>query len=180
MKTPEQNTDSRRTVLRRRAAAFAAAEVVEAAPGTLLPVVEFSLAGERYAVEAASVEETLLLAHCTPLPCTPAFVVGLISVRGRIRHVIDLREFFELPRAGIVDLHHVLLVRHGEVELGLLADLITGLRRVPRDQLQPSLPTLTGIRAEYLRGVTADGLAVLDVPSILTDRRQEVDDSVEN
>jgi purine-binding chemotaxis protein CheW len=70
-------------------------------------------------------------------------------------------------------------VRHGKIELGILADLITGMRRVPLEAMQASLPTLTGIRAEYLKGVTADRLAVLDVSHILADHRQVVQEEVE-
>lgn len=167
-------------ILRRRAAAFArlpAAPASEAAG--LVEVVEFTLSGERYALEAIHVGEVLPFTHCTPLPCTPAFVLGLVNVRGRILHVIDLRRFFDLPPRGIVDLHHIVVVRHGAVELGLLADLIAGLRHLPLASLQGSLPTLTGVRAEYLRGVTADHLAVLDVARILSDRRQVVQEEVE-
>lgn len=178
MKSPTPNGD-RLTTLRQRAATFAHIPQAEAAAEESLEVVEFSLSGERYAVEVAYVSEVPLFTNCTPLPCTPEFVVGLVNFRSKIIHVIDLGRFFELPAKGIVDLHHILVVRHGKIELGLVADLITGMRRVPRARLQASLPTLTGIRSEYLIGVTADGLAVLDAARILSDRRQVVQQEVE-
>lgn len=166
------------TVLRQRAREFAQPPKAEATAAEFLEVVEFSLAGERYAVELSSVSEVLLFSACTPLPCAPAFVAGLVQVRGKILHAIKLGCFFDLPQSGIVDLHHVVVVHHGAIELGFLADLVTGLRRVRRADLQPSLPTLTGIRAEYLKGVTAERLVVLDVARILTDRRQVVHEEV--
>ena len=175
---PTQGKD-RQAILRRRAEAFARAPAAGAGAAADLEVVEFSLSGERYALPAAGVSEVLPFSNWTPLPCTPAFVVGLVNVRGRILAAIDLRGFFELPARGIVDHHHLLVVCHGPLELGILADLVTGLRRVPLGDLQPALPTLTGRRAEYLRGVTADHLAVLDVARILTDRRLVVREEVE-
>jgi len=39
------------------------------------------------------------------------------------------------------------------------------------EELRPALPTLTGIRAEYLKGITKDPLVVLDVEKILMTRR---------
>jgi purine-binding chemotaxis protein CheW len=55
------------------------------------------------------------------------------------------------------------------MEFGIVADAILGVRLVPAEDLQPSLPTLTDIRSEYLRGVTEDRLVVLDGGKILTD-----------
>ena len=116
----------------------------------------------------------------TPVPCTPAFIRGLVNVRGRIFPVIDLKKFFDLPEQGITDLHRILLVQTADMEFGLLADTIAGVRKIPLAAIQPSLPTLTGIRAEYLRGVTADRLVILDAAALLGDRRIIVHEEVDN
>jgi purine-binding chemotaxis protein CheW len=47
------------------------------------------------------------------------------------------------------------------------------------EELQPALPTLTGIRAEYLKGITKDPLAVLDIEKILSDEKILVNDGVD-
>ena len=83
--------------------------------------------------------------------------------------VLDLRKFFELPEAGLTDLHRIILVRGHDVELGVLADVVTDVRSVAAESLQPSLPTLTGIRAHYLMGVTDERVVVLDFDRILSD-----------
>lgn len=166
-------------ILRRRARALA--RVPEAAPARteVLEVLEFSVAPERYAVENRLVREVCPFKDLTPLPCTPAFVLGIVNVRGRLLPVLDLKKFFELPDQGVSDLHRVILVRSGEVELGLLADMMVGVRTIPTGSLQPSLPTLTGIREDYLQGVTAERLIVLDLARILADPRIVVHEEVE-
>jgi purine-binding chemotaxis protein CheW len=100
-------------------------------------------------------------------------------VRGQILPVIDIKKFFDLPEHGITDLHKVIIVHHEEMDLGVLADVIFGVRAIPLNALQPSLPTLTGIREEYLKGVTAERLVVLDVTRILADPRIIVQEEVE-
>jgi purine-binding chemotaxis protein CheW len=55
-----------------------------------------------------------------------------------------------------------------------------GVRSIPVDSLQVSLPTLTGIRADYLKGVTAERLVVLDLERILTDPKIIVNEEVES
>ena len=145
----------------------------------MLEVLEFRLAQERYALEDRWVQEVCPLKELTPLPCTPPFVLGIVNVRGRILPVLDLKKFFDLPEQGLTDLHRIILVRGNDLELGLLADVIVGVRSIPADSLQPSLPTLTGIRGEYLKGVTAERLVVLDLARILADPKIIVHEEVE-
>jgi purine-binding chemotaxis protein CheW len=143
-----------------------------------IELLEFRLARERYAVESRHVQEVYPLRDLTPLPDTPPFLLGLVNVRGRILPVFDLRKLFELPEQGLTDMHRIVLVRGNDLELGLLADVIVGVHDVARDSLQPSLPTLTGIRAQYLLGVTDEHLIVLDLDRILADPRILIHDDV--
>ncbi len=166
-------------ILRARAQALARTPPQAPAAETLLEVLEFHLAQERYAVEVRYVREVLPLKDLTPLPCTPSFVLGIVNVRGRILPVLDLKKFFDLPEKGLTDLHRIILVRDHELELGLLADVVVGVRSIPADSLQPSLPTLTGVRSGYLKGVTAGRLVVLDLARILADPKIIVHEEVE-
>lgn len=142
-------------------------------------VLEFGLGGERYALEAAHVHDVQPLRELAPLPCTPAFLRGLVNIRGRLVPVIDLKRFFGLAEQGITDLHRVILLRTDDLEIGLLADTVEGVYLLDRQQIQRSLPTLTGIRQEFLRGVTAGRLVVLDAQAILADPRIIVDENVD-
>jgi purine-binding chemotaxis protein CheW len=107
----------------------------------------------------------------TPLPGVPPFVLGIANVRGRIVSVLDLKRFFDLPERGLSNQNQLIVVRSGEMELGILADEVLGVTSIDLEELQPPLPTMTGIRAEYLRGLTAERLAVLEIEKILADRR---------
>ena len=167
-------------ILRARARALARPPDDAPAAATLLDVLEFRLAQERYALETRYVSEVCPLKDVTPLPRTPPFLLGIVNVRGRILPVLDLKKFFDLPEQGLTDLHRIILVEGHELEFGLLADATVGVRSIPSDTLQPSLPTLTGIRSEYLKGVTAERLVVLDVGRILADPKIIVHEEVEN
>ena len=167
-------------ILRARARALARPPEHAPASATLLEVLEFGLAQERYALEIRYVREVYPLKDLTPLPCTPPFVLGIVNVRGRILPVLDLKKFFELPEQGLTDLHRIILLEGNGLELGLLADATVGVRSIPADSLQASLPTLTGIRSDYLKGVTAEGLVLLDVAHVLADPRIIVHEEVEN
>jgi purine-binding chemotaxis protein CheW len=166
-----------RRILRDRARELALDPVAVLAEPTA-DVVEFRLADERYAIEVEFLREVQPLRDLTPMPCAPAFVRGIINVRGRILAVMDLKVFFDLPTEGLHDLHRVLIVQTADMEVGVLADAVVGHRSIPLSALQPAPPTLTGVRAEYLKGVTADRLVVLDAARILADRRILVQEEV--
>jgi purine-binding chemotaxis protein CheW len=166
-------------ILRARARALARPPEQAPAADTLLELLEFRLAQERCAVEIRHVREVVPLQDLTPVPCTPPFVLGVVNLRGRILPVLDLKKIFELPEQGLTDLNWIVVVRGDDLEFGLLAEAIVGVRAVPVETLQPSLTTLTGIRSDYLKGVTAERLVVLDLARILADPKIVVHEEVE-
>ncbi len=167
-------------VLRDRARALARPPKSALAPQASLEVLEFHLATERYAMETRHVRGVLPLKNLTPLPCTPPFVAGIVNVRGRIVAVLDFRKFFNLPEQGLTDLHRVILVGSNDLEVGLLADMSVSVRHLLLDSLQPALPTLSGIHAQYLMGVTAERIVVLNMARILADPTMLVHQEVKN
>jgi purine-binding chemotaxis protein CheW len=175
MPTPEE----KQKILRTRAQALAREpEPEEAAQGTL-EVVEFLLAYETYGVESSYVREVYPLKAFTPLPCTPPFVLRIMNIRGQILSVIDLKKFFDLPAKGLTDLNKVIVIHNDSMAFGMLADAILGVRSMPLEGVQPSLPTLTGIRAAYLKGVTAERMVILDASKLLADSKMIVLEEVE-
>jgi len=171
------SVEERRTILRARAR-FLAQERKEdkELPQSPLEVVEFLLAAEHYGIELTNIREIHALSEFTPVPGTPAFVLGLTNVRGQILSLIDIKKLFDLPERGLTDLNKVIVVRTHQMELGILADAVLGVRTIAPSEFQTSLPTLTGIRAEYLKGITKDPLVILDVEKILSDGKIVVDD----
>jgi purine-binding chemotaxis protein CheW len=118
------------------------------------------------------------LRDLTPVPCTPAFVAGVMNLRGRILATIDLRRFFDLPARGLTELNRVIVLGGGEGELGLLADSVDGVRSVRAADLQGGLATLTGVRERFLKGIAGEMLAVLDGDRLLADPGLKVDEQV--
>jgi purine-binding chemotaxis protein CheW len=118
------------------------------------------------------------LKDLTPMPCTPPFVLGIFNVRGQIQTIIDVKKLFDLPDKRLTDLNRVIIVNARGMEAGILADVILGIRSVPLGEIQPTLPTLTDIRAEYMKGVTGDQLILLDVEKIFSDKRIIVNEEV--
>jgi purine-binding chemotaxis protein CheW len=164
---PEERTG----VLEARARLLAREPEAQKSEAEEFDVVEFLLAYERYGIVSAFVREVYPLADLTPLPGAPFFVLGIANVRGQIVSVVDIKRFFDLPEKGLTNLNQLIVVRLADMELGILADEVLGVRTIGMADLHPPLPTMTGIRGEYLRGLTAERLAILDIEAILADSK---------
>ena len=165
-------------VLEERARALAWEPARTEAADENIEVVEFILAHERYAVASEHVREVYPLEEITPLPCTPPFVLGIVNLRGEILSVIDIKKFFDLPEKGLTDLNKVIVLKSEDMVFGIVADAISGVRRISHADIQPSLPTLTGIREDYLQGVSAERVVILDAGKLLADEKLIVQEQV--
>ena len=164
--TPEE----KKRILKARAKVLAREADKEVLDQDYLEVVEFLLAYETYGIESAYVREIYPLTEITLLPGTPPFVQGIVNIRGQILSVIDLKKFFELPEKGLSDLNRIVIIRDDNMEFGILADAVLGIHKLPVGEIEASLPTLTGIREQYLKGVTRERTVVLDAVKILSDK----------
>lgn len=173
------STADERKILNERARNLAKEPPRTDLAGGCLEVVVFRLASEEYGVESPLVHEVFSLRAFTELPGTPSFVLGIVNLRGRILSVIDLKKFFGLPEEGLGELNKILVIKDDSMEFGILADGIIGVRRIALASIQPSVPTVTGIGGEFVKGVTEERLIVLEAKRILRDERIVIRDEVD-
>ncbi|GGA41634.1 chemotaxis protein CheW [Dyella nitratireducens] len=165
MPTPEES----RKILAFRAQALAAGKLADEAVEATIEVVEFNLAYERYAIESRYVREVYPLENLTPVPCTPSHVLGVVNLRGEIISVIDIRVFFDLPKTGLPDLNKVMVLESEHMSFGVLVDAVASVYKIRIADIQSALPAMTQIREAYLKGLTADCMAILDGGKLLSD-----------
>jgi purine-binding chemotaxis protein CheW len=177
MNAPANGGEGPEEILRRRARALAARRDA-ASTRPMLDVLRFRLGAERYAIDSRHAIEVHPLRQLAPIPCCPRHIVGVVNARGRMLPVVDLRKFFELPEAGLADLHRVIHVEAEGLAFGLLADMGLDTHELDPASLQPPPATLSGARAEYVLGLTGEALILLDVGRIARDPRMVVDQEV--
>jgi len=164
--------ESRRLLLEARARQLARVPDEPARAGELLELVGFVLAGGRYGIESRFVREVARLARFTPVPGTPAFVVGVTSLRGEILALFDLRQLLGVVTEGVTDLGRIVVVGEHRREFGILADAASEILYVAATSL--AQPDAAWARA-YVRGVAPDGLIVLSAEALLSDPQLTVD-----
>lgn len=138
----------------------------------------FKLAQERYAIETKYINEVYPLKDYTPLPGVPAYIYGLTNVRRKILSILDLKPLFGLPSTGEKE-KKIVILEGFDMEFALLIDGVEDVLRINPSHLQTSLPTLTGVRQEFLLGITSERIVILDGKKLLTSQHIIVDQSEE-
>jgi purine-binding chemotaxis protein CheW len=160
----------------------ALAEVPPRTPsaGEVLEVAIFQLANERYAVETRYIREVVRVHSSTPVPGAPNHLAGLINHRGDVLAVFDIREFFDLTERTSDDRARVLVLGEDRTGFGLLADTVGESVALRINTLHAPSSSISSMGRGFARGVTADGLIVLDGDRLLRDERLYVDHSEES
>ena len=152
--TPEISTPAAETVLLEDADT---AEALETSPDSEEQKVEmlgFMLSDEEYALDILEIKEIIRLQPITIVPRTPAFLKGIITLRGVIVPIFDLRSRLGLKETQYGPLTRVVVVYSGEEYAGLIVDSITQVMRVDANSIEPPPTTIGAIEAEHIRGVT--------------------------
>lgn len=143
-----------------------------------LEVLGFTLGDESYALETRYIEEVYPLKECTPLPKAPPFVFGLTHIRRKIMLVINLKILFDIPNLKEVKDPKLIILGQEDREFALLTDGLNGIQTISNEQIQSSLPTLKGIREDFLKGVSSDGTVILDGRKLLASKVLILDEAV--
>lgn len=101
----------------------------------------FVLDTERYSVPVLKVREIMRLCPITPVPRMPAYILGVINLRGKIVPVIDLRERFALPKSVDLERACVVVVQFATTEgnpqlMGMIVDVVEEVSLFSREDLE--------------------------------------------
>lgn len=120
-----------------------------AAEGEVEAIV-FSLDNEDYGVDIRQVKEVIKVRDLTEVPKAPRDIMGVISLRGVVIPVMNLRGRFGMPikQSG----ERIIIVRDGAGLLGLLVDTVRHVVRVPEKSIEPA-PSINTIDGELIRGI---------------------------
>jgi purine-binding chemotaxis protein CheW len=137
-------------------------------------VLACQMGDERYAVETRHLRAVQWATAITPVPCTPAFVVGIVSVRGEIVTLLDLATMIGLRTVPLLAADKplpVLLLGLAGMRSGLVVDEVLGVERMQLDALR-----MAPSGREFVRGVGPRDTVLLDVEALLGSGRFTVAD----
>jgi purine-binding chemotaxis protein CheW len=116
----------------------------------------FMVGSECYALPLSCVREIMRVPPVAEVPRAPADVLGIISVRGQVTTLLDLRKKLDIEGAPIGPRTRVLLVDQGDEALGLLCDRVLQVYRLSEDEVE--LASVLGSDASsYVMGLGRPG-----------------------
>lgn len=113
----------------------------------------FHVAGEDYGIEIAYVTEIIGMQSITEVPDMPAFVKGVINLRGKVIPVMDVRSRFNFNLREYDGRTCIIVVDIKDNCVGLVVDAVNEVMTIPEAQIEP--PPTTGSRNGgcYLKGL---------------------------
>lgn len=134
----------------------------------------FMVAGEEYGVDILRVQEIKGWDTVTSIPNTPAYIKGVINLRGTIVPLIDLRERFGIERLAYGATTVVIVLKvvhdHGERIMGLIVDAVSDVYNVSSAQLKPPPDCGGAISTVFVKGLATVGekmVVLLDIDYLL-------------
>ena len=116
----------------------------------------FVVASETYALPLSCVREIMRVPSVTAVPRAPREVLGIISVRGQVTTLIDLRQKLNVEAAPVNSRTRILLVDQGDEILGLLCDRVKQVHRLSETEVE--LASVLGADASsYVMGIGRPG-----------------------
>jgi len=120
----------------------------------------FVLGGDVYAAPVALIREILKPPPLTPVPRAPHQILGIVSVRGQLVTVVDLRRRLRLVEGPPSRKTRILLVdaTGGEV-MGVFVDEVLQVYRLAESEIEPAASALGGEVAGYIAGIARPAIA---------------------
>jgi len=143
----------------------------------LLQLVTFGIGEEVFGVEILKVHEIIRLMEVTKVPNAPAFVEGVINLRGKVIPIIDLRKRFGLQSKEHDKNTRIIVIEISEMIMGFVVDSVSEVLRIPSDTVEPPPPVVAGVESEYISGVGKldDSLLILlDLNRLLSVKEKQV------
>ena len=117
----------------------------------------FALSGEMYAVSILNVKEIIEYGKLTEIPMMPAFIRGVINLRGRVVPVIDLAARFGGKQSAIGKRTCIVIVELAagdeRRELGIIVDAVSEVLEIPGSEIEPPPSFGAKIRADFIAGM---------------------------
>jgi len=129
----------------------------------------FNISDETFGIDISRVLEILRVQKIFSIPGLPGFLSGVMSVRGAVIPVMDLRRRFGMKPAGRKE--RIILVRYDHEKIGFLVDEIKEILVLNPDEIRPSPSIFKGFKTEYLTGIGKKDeriILLLNIDTLLT------------
>ncbi|MEI6206524.1 MAG: chemotaxis protein CheW [Desulfuromonadales bacterium] len=144
-------------------------ELAQTVSGNCLEYLCFRVSDEIYGINIMDIKEIIKPREVTEIPRAPDFVSGIISLRGTIIPIIDMRSRLGLSLENATGRERIIVIRHDQSFSGLVVDEVIQVVRVNKENMEPAPSVLEGIDRDFVSGIGRfDGrlMIILNLKSI--------------
>lgn len=136
-------------------------------------LVVLDVADEAYGIPVQRVREIIRVPPITRVPNGPAFLEGVINLRGQVIPVLDLRKHLGLPASDHSRRSRVVVAELGDYAVGMVVDGVSQVVMVPTGDIEPPPTLVAGAEDGQVRGVArlGDRLVLLLEPDRMLPKR---------
>jgi chemotaxis signal transduction protein len=121
----------------------------------------FRIADELYAFDVAKAREIVDLMPITPVPNVPAWIRGIMNLRGAVLPVLDLRQKFGLGRTETTQDTCIIIVDIAYADqaytIGVLADAVRDVFAISENTIEPPPKLGEAISTDFIEGIGSHG-----------------------
>ena len=132
----------------------------------------FFVENEQYGIAISHINEIIAMMKITHVPRTPAFVEGVINLRGSIIPIVDIRGKFGLPKREH-DMNTAIIINEvGDVNIGFIVDRVEDVLTFDEKDLKEAPKFGSHIDTSYIQSVAeveSSVILILDMEKIFED-----------
>lgn len=136
---------------------------------TLQEYVTFSAAEQVFCLRITQIREIRRWSPVTILPHAPAYVLGVMNLRGTVIPIYDLADRLGLPKTNPSERNVIIVVSVNENLLGLLAETVSEIISIGPDEVQDT-PSVDSVETlEFIQGIISKNdemVRIIDLASI--------------
>lgn len=118
-------------------------------------LIAFRIGDQEFTVNIMSVREIRGWTQATPMPHTPAYVKGVINLRGAVLPIVDLSLRLGMKPAEPTARHVIIVAQVHDRIVGLLVDAVSDILTVTDDNIQPTPEIASDVERSFARGILA-------------------------
>ena len=131
----------------------------------------FTLGSEEYCIDILKVQEIRGYETVTPLPNTPAFMKGVVNLRGIIVPIIDLRMKLHLQKVEYDQFTVVIVLGIRGRVIGVVVDSVSDVVALEAEEIKPAPQMGAAIKTDYINGLVSIDqrlLIIIDIEKLAT------------
>jgi purine-binding chemotaxis protein CheW len=117
----------------------------------------FALGNEEFAIQVLGVREIMGIQEITAVPQMPAYVKGVLNLRGKVIPIVDLRLKFDLPELEYTQRTCIVVVQingpSGKLQIGIIVDGVSEVLTLQAADIEDTPDFGNGVQLAYILGM---------------------------